>query len=331
MWLVRRDRGLSADEAGEFARWLEASPDNRAALAEVSAAWSRIDGLPETEGKALLSSLVARRRKRRRAAWMAGVGLAASLAVVWTLRSPPSAPVDSFHSAQTNPLIGPRSVVLPDGSAVHITAGGRLRLAYSATERTIAIELGEARFNVARDPQRPFIVRAGLLEVRAIGTAFRVSLQAEKTAEVVVTEGKVEVSAAPDPVPPTETTVARRAAGGSPLTAGHRAVAQLDASARATMTISELDAATLARERAAEEPLLRLGGLTLAQLAAEFQQRTGQRIQFADPGLASRRVGGRFRADDVAGFVRLLEEDFGLRSVTMPDGVIVLHGNAARK
>ena len=97
------------------------------------------------------------------------------------------------------------------------------------------------------------------------------------------------------------------------------------------MTISELDAVTLARERAAEEPLLRLGGVTLAELAAEFQRRTGQRIQFADPGLATRRVGGRFRADDVAGFVRLLEEDFGIRSVTRPDGVIVLHGDAARK
>src|SRR5688572_23731658 len=134
MWLVRRDRGLSADEAGEFARWLEATPDNRAAFEEVSATWSQIDGLPETEGKALFSSLVARRRQRRRAAWVVGVGLAASLAVVWTLRSPSSAPVDSAHSAQTNPLVGPRSVVLPDGSGVHINAGGRLRLAYSASE-----------------------------------------------------------------------------------------------------------------------------------------------------------------------------------------------------
>src|SRR5688572_26801283 len=252
MWLVRRDRGLSADEAGEFARWLEATPDNRAAFADVSAAWSQIDGLPETEGKALFSSLVARRRQRRRAAWVAGVGLAASLAVavVWTLRSPSSAPVDSAHSAQTNPLVGPRSVVLPDGSGVHIIAGGRLRLAYSATERTIVIEQGEARFNVAREPQRPFIVRAGLLEVRAIGTAFRVSLQAAKSAEVVVTEGKVEVNAMPvaDPVLPTQASLAPRAAAGSPVTAGQRAVARLDASARTTMTISELDAATLARE-----------------------------------------------------------------------------------
>jgi ferric-dicitrate binding protein FerR (iron transport regulator) len=76
-----------------------------------------------------------------------------------------------------------------------------------------------------------------------------------------------------------------------------------------------------------QRPLLRLGGATLAELAEEFQRQTGQRIELGDVELAQRRIGGRFRADDIDGFIRLLEEYYGVKSQRTSDGVILLRNS----
>jgi ferric-dicitrate binding protein FerR (iron transport regulator) len=67
-----------------------------------------------------------------------------------------------------------------------------------------------------------------------------------------------------------------------------------------------------------------LAGATVGELAAGFAQRTGRRIEVADRALAAVRIGGRLPDDDVEGFVRALEEVYGVRVERRPDGVIVL-------
>jgi hypothetical protein len=67
-----------------------------------------------------------------------------------------------------------------------------------------------------------------------------------------------------------------------------------------------------------------LGGATLAEVAQEFEHRTGQRFVFRDPALAAMRVGGRFRADDVEGFTNLLATTFEIDVERANDGTIVL-------
>ena len=52
---------------------------------------------------------------------------------------------------------------------------------------------GEAYFTVAKNPGRPFVVAAGGVGVRAVGTAFNVRLDSDAV-EVLVTEGRVQVS-----------------------------------------------------------------------------------------------------------------------------------------
>jgi transmembrane sensor len=69
---------------------------------------------------------------------------------------------------------------------------------------------------------------------------------------------------------------------------------------------------------------LRLGGATLAELVLEFQRRSGQRVILADPALASLRVGGRFRADDLDGFTHLLATTLDLEVDHAADGTLVL-------
>lgn len=84
--------------------------------------------------------------------------------------------------------------MLSDGSVLRIGPNTRLRWSFDAGRRTIVLSAGEAVFEVARDPDRPFVVTTQLGDVRAVGTEFGVSLMNASTAVVTVAYGKVAVS-----------------------------------------------------------------------------------------------------------------------------------------
>jgi len=215
----------------------------------------------------------------------------------------------------------PRSLNLSDGTVVRLNVGGEVRERFTPEERTVDLVRGEAHFAVVKNPARPFVVHAGPARVRAVGTAFNVNLRAEAV-EILVTEGRVKVT------PPAESGAPAAATDESaaPLVdSGQRAlVARSRPADGPGVVVSNVSRAELARALAWQGPLLRLGGATLAELAAEFEARTGRRLVLADPALAGLRIGGRFPGDDLEGFVRLLEEHYGVRSHVAPDGAIVL-------
>ena len=85
-----------------------------------------------------------------------------------------------------------RSVELDDGSRIELGAASSLSVNYSGERRTIVLEAGEALFEVAKDPDRPFVVVAGTGTITAVGTAFNVRRDVNRVV-VTVTEGEVEV------------------------------------------------------------------------------------------------------------------------------------------
>ena len=87
------------------------------------------------------------------------------------------------------------TLMLPDGSRVVLNADSRITYAedFVGTERTVEL-VGEAFFEVARDTAKPFVVHAGDLYTKALGTAFNVRAYADDSlTEVSLTHGKVEV------------------------------------------------------------------------------------------------------------------------------------------
>ncbi len=86
-----------------------------------------------------------------------------------------------------------RQVLLQDGSVTYLGAGSKVILKYAPRERRLVLEEGEAMFDVAHDPLRPFIVVADGTEVRAIGTKFNVHKGPGGTT-VTVLEGRVHVA-----------------------------------------------------------------------------------------------------------------------------------------
>lgn len=93
-----------------------------------------------------------------------------------------------------------RIVMLRDGSRMSLNTGTRVRVEFASGLRTVGVDEGEALFEVAKDPTRPFVVRAGGSEVVAIGTVFSVRLAGASDAvgeslAVTLVEGSVKVRA----------------------------------------------------------------------------------------------------------------------------------------
>lgn len=86
--------------------------------------------------------------------------------------------------------------LLPDGTLVWLNAGSKLHYENDFNGRTREVRLeGEAFFDVAKQPHRPFIVHTSGIDIRVLGTAFNVkSYPEDKTVETTLYRGLVQVS-----------------------------------------------------------------------------------------------------------------------------------------
>ena len=226
---------------------------------------------------------------------------AAAIAVAFVVWKPhgskpnPSPPVATAASPE-----GQR--VLPDGSIVELNRGAVVTVHFAAGERRVRLEQGEAHFTVAKDSARPFIVTARGIDVRAVGTAFNVRLDAAAV-EVLVTEGRVQVNALRDDASQPE--LHREHPAEPPLVpvleARQRAVVSLSPRPEppqiATLTLGEI-----ARVLSWQHRLLNFTATPLSDIVAEFNRRNVVQVVVIDPELASVRVTATFRTDNIDGF-----------------------------
>lgn len=86
-----------------------------------------------------------------------------------------------------------KEVVLDDGSVVYLNAGATFTYPkkFKGNTRTVSLN-GEAFFNITRNENCPFIIRANAAEIKVLGTSFNVQSSKNKT-EVLVETGKVQL------------------------------------------------------------------------------------------------------------------------------------------
>jgi transmembrane sensor len=88
------------------------------------------------------------------------------------------------------------SLLLPDGTTVWLNAGSRLSYdsLYNSKLREVTLS-GEAYFDVVKNPNKPFIIHTGKINIKVLGTVFDVkSYPGEKTIETSLMRGSIEVS-----------------------------------------------------------------------------------------------------------------------------------------
>ncbi len=83
-------------------------------------------------------------------------------------------------------------IQLADGSTVQMNSESALAENQDSGLREVSLLKGEAYFEVAKDPARPFVVKAGGTRIEVLGTAFNVNRIGDLT-EVTVTESQVRI------------------------------------------------------------------------------------------------------------------------------------------
>lgn len=88
-------------------------------------------------------------------------------------------------------------VHLPDGSIAYLNSSSSLRYLanFESLERRVILK-GEAFFEVAKDPNKPFIVESNSIETVALGTAFNVNAFNPQEIRISLVEGEVEINPA---------------------------------------------------------------------------------------------------------------------------------------
>jgi transmembrane sensor len=336
-WVLRRDRGLTATEQDELSQWLAADSRHGEALALQRWGWDELDrlaGLQTSLGAVPDPDLFAPRAtaRARRWRWIAAtssLAAAATIVLLITLRSPPATSENAaLPLVVSTALAAPcERLNLEDGSVVELNRGASVEVVFSATERRVRLVRGEANFTVAKNSGRPFVVNAGGVDVRAVGTVFNVRLGGASV-EVVVSEGRVKLENGSGDALVAGTADATRVshpqlAAEVLLSVGQSAVVSLGASATGPQ-VNSLAETELAARLAWQPRLLDFTGAPLTEIVAEFNRRNPVQLAVGDPALGAMRLSAAFRSDNVEGFVRLMESDFGMRAEWRSEREIVL-------
>lgn len=335
-WVVRRDRGLSAAESLAFDAWLAADPSHAVELERIGAGWRTLNGIGSLgsvadDAEAVLLRAQARRARRRvvqlAGAWFAAAAVILLMYVGWWRA--PTPPVGFHVLASTS-----REVKLPDGSVAVLNGASRIETDYTAAQRRVRLVEGEAHFLVTRDTGRPFLVVAGPVTVRAVGTAFNVRLD-PSVVDVLVTEGKVQVSDNAQggsllPAPPENARPVEVGSEGGPvLIAGYRARVNLDGTSEA---LSQAHVAAVAPQDirqalAWQSTRLVFNETPLDEVVAAFNRYNPRQLTLGDPELRHRRISGVFLADNLDGFIRLMRAGLDIRTDQVANNETILLPN----
>ncbi len=320
-WLVRRDRGLTAAEQDEFLQWLAADPRHGEWLALHRATVADFTALADwrpTHSEEPNPDLLAppRRHPRRFLPFLLATAAAFVLLAAWWRPLAPESVRPSAAASSTASELKRR--ILADGSTVELNRGAVVTTEFTARERRATLVNGEALFEIARDPARPFIVHAGGVDVRAVGTVFSVRL-APGAVEVLVTEGRVAVA----PPPPVAASSAAAPPPATEVAAGHRATVTL--ASAAPPAIVPVTAQAIARQLNWQPQLLDFSSAPLAAALAEFNRRNEVKFVLAEAELGDLPVIASIRSDNVEGFARFLAAAPQLRLERRNANEIVVH------
>jgi transmembrane sensor len=324
-WLVKHDRGLTAAELDEFSQWLASDSRHGEWYARHCRTWTDFNLLaqwrPEHSADPnpdlLVGASLSPNKTRHR--WPIGNGrltasllAAASLAVAagwWVMRT-------QARSEQTSTVAiapsGYEKRILEDGSVLELNRGARLLVDFAPGLRRIDLVEGEVLFNVAKDANRPFVVRAAGIDVRAIGTAFNVRLVTGEV-EILVTEGKVHVDRTTRatipvdrPKPEDVDLPALHIAPLAELSAGQRTVVSLGIDAPVPKVVA-VSSEEVSRLLAWQPQLLDFESTPLREVVDAFNRHNRTQLVLGSPELAELPIVASFRSDNLDGFVRLLE------------------------
>jgi transmembrane sensor len=304
-WVVRLDSGEMTDaERSELDAWVAQNPRHAGALLRAQMIWADADRVaaldigrtntPRTPDNAVSG----RAMRLARQCLAAGVALAVVAGGLVAF--------SGLWGRETSRFGEIRRITLNDGSNIVLNASSAVQVKLEKDERLVTLLRGEASFNVAHDVERPFIVQAGNVAIKAVGTSFSVAMQAANSVAVTVVEGVVEVT--------------RPAENGTPevKVLGHNR--ELVAKASRPMSAVEVTDRDVSRQLAWQEGLLEFDGERLADAVSQVNRYSRTPVVIDSEDLARKKFVGVFQVGDARAFVDAAATAFDAHVEKRDDG-----------
>ena len=260
-WLAGNADSVSEDMEEVFDLLCQSSGDIRPA-------YSSVDGRIQRD----------RVRRRRSTAWrslgafaLASLLLAGGIVIGRGTQKPEPVAETRWQEIRV-PDGETRRLELPDGTIMRLSPGSRITWpeCFRDSTRRVFID-GEALLEVAHDPEHPFIVQAGDMQIRVLGTTFSIkSYGSNYCEEVLLIEGSVRLNLS----------------DGKNITMHPGNVVQFD-KRTGQVNIDNFDVSTF--KSFDEGGSIHFFNMTLSDIAADLQRLYGTRIVVADSELANTR------------------------------------------
>jgi transmembrane sensor len=306
-WFARM-RAPDADRyIFRFRAWLSRDPRHGHAYERLLGIWDEAELLRHRAS--IEASAGALPRTGPSALWLvpavAAVALGVAAVALWAARD-----VTMLGAEVASGLGQHRLLELADGSRVNLDADSAIVPVLSPHQRLVHLLRGRARFSVAHDAGRPFVVEGGGTLVTAHGTVFDVDLIAPGRTEVILRQGVVDVSR-------------RRALGLLRPTF----VAQLDGPEAAQLNRGQIRVAVLGSTPAGGDwtsGMLDYDQAPLAQVVADANRYGRRKLRLASPDLTDLQVTGVFHSGVTPDLAASLAATLGLQVASAPNGDLLL-------
>ncbi|OUM07448.1 iron dicitrate transport regulator FecR [Pseudomonas syringae] len=170
-WLaLMHDEPVSAADRNAFEAWRQADPGHELALSRMQSLWGSFDELSDTPTRASLRQTFVPAGSKPASRTVQALALIGVLACGWM-----SAERMPVWMADQHTAVGERrQFALADGSQVQLNSGSALDVKFDGRQREVELLQGELWVEVAKDVQRPFVVRTDQGTITALGTRFLV-------------------------------------------------------------------------------------------------------------------------------------------------------------
>lgn len=198
-WFTRINHGEPNRKVrGDFYRWLEAKPEHWAKYEAVKELMEQTREFTDDPAlKAYYQSLITEKESWvTKLTFLFGGGLKMAIvaACLLIIASPFAfleigAPQIETYSTAIGET---RSITLADRSVINMNTNTVLTVHYTDDRRSVTLQQGQANFDVAKGPDRPFSVSTDFGSVTVLGTEFDIRA-AQETVHVNLIEGKIRV------------------------------------------------------------------------------------------------------------------------------------------
>ncbi|VVP63025.1 FecR family protein [Pseudomonas lurida] len=295
-WLTRlHDEAVTDADRQAFNAWRQADPRHAVAIERMSAVWGSLDALPAKPARIALNRAFIPRRPRGAQV----VGLLGVVVCGWLgLQHLPI-----WMADQRTGVGERRQIALEDGSQLQLNSNSAVDVKFDGHQRVIELLQGELWVDVAKDAQRPFVVRTDQGTATALGTRYLVKRAADGTTVVTVIESTVAVKG--------------DTREGVKVAAGQRSV--LDhGRAQPPQAIGSSDPDAWTRG------LLKVNDQPLSEVLQTLASYRHGMLRFDPQALQNLRVSGVFKLDDTAAALSSLADNLPIQVEYFTDLLVVV-------